>query len=226
MGNNGKNGPLQPGDAAPEFTLPAVNREGQVSLEDYRGKGPVLLALHRGLHCPFCRRRLASLDVLRENLAKSGVDVLAVVNSQLERARLYVRYRPVPVLLAADPEWGIHKAFGVPLVEVTENESDWPRKLSMVEIGATQFDIGGELPGPATAPEVVAALNTKDGYEMTESDQQVSAAFPMPLEGHFLIDREGIVRWQFIEAPDGFEQMAQLPTADEIVAAAESNLPA
>jgi peroxiredoxin len=42
--------PLRPGDAAPPFTLPAVNREGQVSLDDYRGRSPVLVCLFRGLH--------------------------------------------------------------------------------------------------------------------------------------------------------------------------------
>ncbi len=43
-------GPLRPGDSAPPFTLPAVNRDGQVSLDDYRGRRPFLLALYRGLH--------------------------------------------------------------------------------------------------------------------------------------------------------------------------------
>lgn len=42
--------PLGPGDRAPRFALPAVNRDGQVSLDDYRGKSPVLVALLRGLH--------------------------------------------------------------------------------------------------------------------------------------------------------------------------------
>jgi peroxiredoxin len=41
---------VQPGERAPDFTLPAVDREGTVSLSDYRGKGPVLLALLRGLY--------------------------------------------------------------------------------------------------------------------------------------------------------------------------------
>jgi peroxiredoxin len=38
------------GDPAPDFALLAVNREGQVSLDDYRGRSPVLLGLYRGLH--------------------------------------------------------------------------------------------------------------------------------------------------------------------------------
>ena len=42
--------PLHPGDPAPAFALPAVNREGQVSLDDYRGRSPVRLGLFRGLH--------------------------------------------------------------------------------------------------------------------------------------------------------------------------------
>ena len=41
---------LRPGDPAPPFALPAVNREGQVSLDDYRGRSPVLVGLFRGLH--------------------------------------------------------------------------------------------------------------------------------------------------------------------------------
>ena len=42
--------PLRSGDPAPAFALPAVNREGQVSLDDYRGRSPVLVGLFRGLH--------------------------------------------------------------------------------------------------------------------------------------------------------------------------------
>ena len=42
--------PLRSGDPAPDFALPAVNRDGQVSLGDYRGRSPVLVGLFRGLH--------------------------------------------------------------------------------------------------------------------------------------------------------------------------------
>ena len=33
--------PPSPGDPAPHLALPTVNREGQVSLDDYRGRTPV-----------------------------------------------------------------------------------------------------------------------------------------------------------------------------------------
>jgi len=42
--------PLRPRDPAPPVALPAVNREGKVSLDDYRGRSPVLVGLFRGLH--------------------------------------------------------------------------------------------------------------------------------------------------------------------------------
>ena len=41
---------LRPGDPAPDFALPAVNREGRVSLDDYRGRSPVLVGLVPRLH--------------------------------------------------------------------------------------------------------------------------------------------------------------------------------
>jgi len=37
------------GDRAPDFDLPAADREGRISLSDYYRRGPVLLLLLRGL---------------------------------------------------------------------------------------------------------------------------------------------------------------------------------
>ncbi|MFQ5948971.1 MAG: hypothetical protein ACE5KX_08935 [Acidimicrobiia bacterium] len=39
--------PVQPGEPAPDFTLPTVPDEGFVSLADYRGRSPLLLVLLR-----------------------------------------------------------------------------------------------------------------------------------------------------------------------------------
>jgi peroxiredoxin len=50
--------PLQPGQVAPDFTLAAVEREGTVSLANYRGRSAVLLTINRGLWCSFCRRHI------------------------------------------------------------------------------------------------------------------------------------------------------------------------
>src|SRR5437899_12770537 len=76
--------PLRPGDPAPPVALPAVNREGRVSLDDYRGRSPVLVGLFRGLHCPFCRRQLVQLGTTQDKLMALGVETMAVCNTPLD----------------------------------------------------------------------------------------------------------------------------------------------
>jgi peroxiredoxin len=39
--------PVQPGETAPDFSLPLVTEGGVVSLKDYLGRAPVLLVLLR-----------------------------------------------------------------------------------------------------------------------------------------------------------------------------------
>ena len=88
---------LRPGEPAPDFALPAVHREGNVSLADYRGRNPLLLAFFRGIYCPFCRRHIAKFGLSRDKLLAAGVETLAVVASNLDRTRLYFQYRPTRV---------------------------------------------------------------------------------------------------------------------------------
>ena len=50
MAHTESRSPVQPGEPAPNFALPAADREGSVSLAEYRGRSPVLLNLLRGLY--------------------------------------------------------------------------------------------------------------------------------------------------------------------------------
>ena len=81
--------PVQPGESAPDFTLPSVDRDGTVSLDDYRGKHGLLLCLFRGLWCPFCRRSIARLGSTQAKLKEHGVETLGIVATSPENARLY-----------------------------------------------------------------------------------------------------------------------------------------
>jgi peroxiredoxin len=215
--------PLRPGDPAPGFALPAVNREGQVSLDDYRGRSPVLIGLFRGLQCPFCRRQLVQLGTTQEKLKAVGVETMAVVNTPLARARLYFKYRPARVLLAADPEAATHRLFGVPAGVLVEDESaaSWAKgKVTMGQLLGMKMNPTGELPVPQNPFAAMETLNKQDGFEPTETDHQIAAAHGLQMAGHFLIDREGIVRWGHIEAGERIEDLSQFPSDEEIVAAA------
>ena len=217
--------PLGPGDSAPAFALPAVNREGQVSLDDYRGRSPVLIGLFRGLHCPFCRRQLVQLGTTQDKLKAMGVETMAVVNTPLERARLYFNYRPARVLLAADPEAATHRAFRVPEGTIVENESDasWARgTVTMGQMQAALINPTGELPAPQNPFVAMETLNKRDGFEPTEIDQQIAATHGMQLAGHFLIDRNGIILWLQIEAASQIGDLSKFPSDEEIVAAARA----
>jgi hypothetical protein len=62
---------LGPGDLAPDFTLPAANVEGNMTLSEYLRRGPVFLTMLRGLYCPFCRRRDRSVrDAPRDKVVR------------------------------------------------------------------------------------------------------------------------------------------------------------
>lgn len=209
--------PLQPGEPAPDFTLPAVEREGIVSLSDYRGKRPLLLALFRGVYCPFCRRAIAQMGITREKLQAVGVESLGIVATRPEHARLFFRFRPTRLPLAADPELITHRSYGLPKPPVTP---ELMRDLQSVRINPT-----GELAAPMPILEANDALNRLDGFEPTETDRDDSQRVFPQLKGQFLIDRDGIVRWVNIEgATEGLAGIGKFPTDEELLAAARALL--
>ena len=212
--------PLQPGDRAPNVVLDAITQEGKIALDDFRGQRPVLVGLFRGLHCAFCRRHIAAQARLDPELRERGVESLTVVNTPIERARLYFRYHPMPNLLAAsDPERASHRAFGLPNLEFTENETNWPYKVAMAAAQDLRVDIPGELPGPMDPMAAAAILERKDPYELTEADEQMMATGHGQLVGQFLLDRQGIVRWSFTEVPEGGRYMFGAPNPKELMSA-------
>jgi peroxiredoxin len=214
-------GPLQVGDRAPNVVLDAITREGKIAIDDFRGQKPVLVGLFRGLHCPFCRRHISALSRLTPALSEKGIENLTVVNTPIERARLYFHYHPMPALLAAsDPKRASHRAFGLPNLEFTENEAAWPHKVAMSDAATMRVDVPGDLPEPMDPFAAFELLNKKDDYELTEADQEMIATGHGQLVGQFLLDREGIVRWSFTEVPENGRHMFGAPTSQELMLAA------
>ena len=165
------------------------------------------------------------LGTTQEKLKALGVETMAVVNTPLARARLYFKYRPARVLLAADPEAETHRLFGVPAGVLVEHESEasWALgKVTMGQMQAARVNPTGELPEPQNVFRAMETLNKRDGFELTEIDQQIAATHGMQLGGHFLVDRDGIIRWQQIEAGERIGDLAKFPSEEEILRAARS----
>jgi peroxiredoxin len=204
--------PVAPGERAPEFTLPAVDRPEMISLADYRGRSPLFLALFIGLWCPFCRRSIAQMGTMEPTLKAAGVEALGVVATTPDNARLYFKFRPTKLRLAADPDLTIHRAYGLP------KPSSTPEFMKAIE--STRINPTGELSEPRPVMEVAAAIAKADGYVENEVDKaEANRQWPQ-LKGQFLIDREGIVRWANVEcAAEGVAGVGKFPSADEIFAA-------
>jgi peroxiredoxin len=216
--------PLRPGERAADFALPAANRAGVVSLADLRGRA-FLIGFYRGLHCPFCRRQVVQLGAVQPVLSAAGIETLAVINTPVERARLYFRHRPTPVTLLSDPDCLTHRAYGVPrgvfLPEGSQERPEWPYRTTLEQFAAARINPNGVLPAPTQPMEANTVLNALDGFQMEAADEAILATHPTQLVGHFLVDAGGIVRWVQIEAPDGPDGISTFPTAEQLIAAAK-----
>src|SRR4029453_5069199 len=155
---------VQPGHHAPDFAVPAVHEEREISLSDYRGKSPLLLGLFPGPSCPFFRRALAQMAATSDRLKSLGVDSLAIVGTELDNARLYFKFRPTRLAIGSDPSLTTHRSYGVPRPEPT------PRLMQMMN--NTYINPTGELPAPLSMPAANAALTALDGYQNTPTDQR------------------------------------------------------
>lgn len=205
--------PVQSGDRAPDFVVPAVHDDRTISLGDYVGKSPLLLGLFRGMYCPFCRRALAQMASASDRLKSLGVESLAIVGTDVDNARLYFKFRPIRMPLGADPELATHRSYGVPRPEPT------PELMKMVE--NTYINPTGELPAALPVPAAAAELAALDGYQGTPTDQRDYERTFTQLKGQFLIDRDGLVRWAHIECgEEGLAGLGKSPSPDELIRAA------
>jgi len=218
MSTSQRSAPVQAGEKAPDFSLPAVHQDSVVSLSSYVGRAPLLLAIFRGLYCPFCRRALAQFGGTSEKLRKIGVESLAVVATELENARIYFKLRPSKVAIVADPECSTHRAFGLPAPAL---DAEAMKAAETIRINPT-----GELSEPVPLLQAAVALDKVQGYHHTVVDQRDNARqmeHGVQLKGQFLLDREGVVRWANIEcASEGLPGFGKFPTDEELIGAAGS----
>src|SRR5262245_21317397 len=153
---------VEPGDRAPDFTLPAADRDGTVALGDFLRRGPVLLVLLTGLYCPFCRRHISQLKPACELLRAGGIELVGLVVASAERARRYFHYRPPCFSMAAAPDRAIHRAYGLAALDRTPAFREETERLAAEALR----ELGLPAPPGAAGP----AFMKWDGFDMTPED--------------------------------------------------------
>ena len=155
------------------------------------------------------------LGATAAKLQALGVETLAIVASNADRARLYFRYRPVRCAVGADPDLTTHRAYGVPQIAFTSEV------LQAVE--GVSRELARELKLEVPDGEALAAVDRLDGFEATESESAEFQRHQVQYTGQYLLDRHGIVRWANIErAQDGLAGLDRFPSDDELLAMARA----
>jgi peroxiredoxin len=102
--------PPQPGDAAPDFTLPTLT-EQPVSLRNYRGN--VVIVNFWATWCPPCLEEIPSLKEFAERLRGLRVTVIGVsVDQDRPALERFVAHAQLPFPIARDPDQAVASRYG------------------------------------------------------------------------------------------------------------------
>ncbi|MFI0422109.1 thioredoxin-dependent thiol peroxidase [Spongiactinospora gelatinilytica] len=101
---------LAPGDAAPEFTLPAADGSS-VSLASLRGK-KVILYFYPAAMTPGCTKQACDFRDNLGSLADAGYEVLGVSKDKPAKLAQFAERDALTFPLLSDPELAVHKAYG------------------------------------------------------------------------------------------------------------------
>jgi hypothetical protein len=150
---------------------------------------------------------------MRPALQAVGVEMVTVVIAPLEKARLYFKHRPLPGLVAVDPEAATHRKYGVPTGERLH-------AMTLPQYMTVMVNPMGEFPAALPLAEASAELNRRDDYRRLPEDEALHKRLGSQLEGCFLLDRTGVVRWTHVESMHGPQDHGSIPGEQEFLAAA------
>ncbi|MGV9771209.1 thioredoxin-dependent thiol peroxidase [Streptosporangium sp. NPDC003464] len=102
---------LEPGDAAPDITLPAADGT-TVSLDAYRGKR-VILYFYPAAMTPGCTKQACDFRDSLASLTAAGLVVLGVSKDSPAKLAKFVERDALTFPLLSDPDLEVHKAYGV-----------------------------------------------------------------------------------------------------------------
>lgn len=107
---------LQVGSRAPEFLLSALNRDGITSLAGMLKRGVVIVEFLRGTWCPNCNKRMAQLELMKDELAQMGTQLVYIAAEKGEglwKPEKFLAQHPVSYPFLLDEDRAVTKAYGL-----------------------------------------------------------------------------------------------------------------
>jgi peroxiredoxin Q/BCP len=102
---------VQPGDEAPDFTLP--DQEGRpVTLSDFRGRSHVILYFYPKDFSPGCTAEACSFRDAYEDFTDLGAVVIGVSGDTVEAHKNFVDRYLLPFTLLSDGDGRVRKMYG------------------------------------------------------------------------------------------------------------------
>lgn len=95
---------------APKLEMTDINNQ-PVTIGS--GQRRTLLCFFRDAACPFCNFRIYELTNHHEDLARLGLDIVAVFSSSTADVKRFVARQPRPFRVVADPSSNAHKLYGI-----------------------------------------------------------------------------------------------------------------
>lgn len=105
---------LTVGSAAPDFSAPAVTREGEVtlSLSDYKGKSSLILYFYPKDETPGCTTEACSFRDMSKDFEAAGSAILGISPDTVAAHKKFIENHALPFPLLADPDHAIAEVYG------------------------------------------------------------------------------------------------------------------
>jgi len=144
---------LKVGDSIPDVTLRTVE-DKEVRLRKLVADKPAVLVFYRGGWCPFCTLHLQSLAGIQDDLAKEGVQLIAISMDQPSKLRETMQKDKLDYTLLSDSDARAVKAFGISYK--VDDATLEKMKTHNVDLDAAAGNSNHILPHPA-----VFVVNTR-----------------------------------------------------------------
>jgi peroxiredoxin Q/BCP len=106
---------LKVSDPAPEFTLPALTKDGEsvVALEDLCGSKNIVLYFYPKDDTPGCTKEACAFRDLEAQFKDAGAVILGISPDRMDDHKAFAEKHSIPFTLLTDPDHSVADTYGV-----------------------------------------------------------------------------------------------------------------